>query len=175
MLKDDFYYVGRILKTYGNKGQVMVHLDVDEPTEYLELESVYLDLHGERVPFFIDTIELKHNNKAVIGFQDYATIEDAECLKGMEMYLPLTSLPALDADQFYFHEIKGFKVFDEKYGDLGIVEDVLELPHQSLLQIKYAGKEVLIPIVDEIILEIDKAGKLLKIAAPEGLIDIYLH
>jgi 16S rRNA processing protein RimM len=175
MPKDDFYYIGRILKTYGNKGQVMVHLDVDDPSEYLGLESVYLDLHGERVPFFIDSIDLKHKNKAIFGFQDYSNIDDAECLKGMEMYLPLSSLPPLNEDQFYFHEIKGFHVSDATYGDLGIVEDVIELPHQSLLQVNHDGKEILIPIVDEIIVEVDKEMKVLHIEAPEGLIEIYLH
>ena len=61
MNKDDFYYLGRVLKTHGNKGQVMVHLDVDDPEVYHNLESVYLDLRGERIPFFIAGIELKHN------------------------------------------------------------------------------------------------------------------
>ena len=63
MNKDDFFYLGKILKTHGNKGQVIVLLDVDDPEDYLALESVYLDLHGERIPFFIGSLELKHNRK----------------------------------------------------------------------------------------------------------------
>lgn len=175
MQSDDFYYLGKIIKTFGNKGQVMVHLDVDEPSDYLELESVYLDLHGERIPFFIDSIELKNNHKAIVGFEDYNTVAEAEALKGLEIYLPLTELPALADDQFYFHEITGFRVVDDTHGDIGIVEDVLDLPHQSMFQIKFEGKEILIPIVDEIVHDIDKAQKIIYISAPEGLIDIYLH
>ncbi|MEI6173155.1 MAG: ribosome maturation factor RimM [Bacteroidota bacterium] len=174
MNKDDFYYLGKILKTHGNKGQVMVHLDVDDPEKYLDLESVYLDLHGERIPFFIATLDLKHNQKALIQFQDFETIEDAESLAGLEMFMPITELPPLKGNQFYYHEIIGFRVTDHKHGDIGVIEDVLDLPHQSLFQIRFGEKEILIPVVDEVIQKVDKKKKLLLIKAPEGLIEIYL-
>jgi len=174
MNKDDFYYLGKILKTHGNKGQVMVHLDVDNPEKYLDLESVYLDLHGERIPFFIAMLELKHNQKALIQFQDFDTIEDAESLAGLEMFLPISELPVLKGNQFYYHEIIGFHVTDHKHGDIGVIEDVLDLPHQSLFQIRFGEKEILIPVVDEVIQKVDKKKKLLLIKAPEGLIEIYL-
>ncbi len=174
MNKDDFFYLGKILKTHGNKGQVIVLLDVDDPEDYLALESVYLDLHGERIPFFIGSLELKHNRKAVIQFQDFDSIEDAESLQGLEMYLPITKLPALKGNRFYYHEIIGFAVVDQQHGDIGLVEDILELPHQSLFQIRHGGKEILVPIVDDIILKVDRKKKQLLISAPEGLIEIYL-
>jgi len=175
MHKDEHYYVGKILKTHGNKGQVLVHLDVDDPAEYLEMESVFLDLHGERVPFFIESVELKHNNKAIIAFQDFNSTDDSECLTGLEMFLPVTNLPPLTGSQFYFHEIIGYQVFDDAYGDIGIVQDILELPHQALLQVRNGEKEILIPVVDEIILKVDRDLRTVNISAPIGLIDIYLH
>jgi 16S rRNA processing protein RimM len=174
MNKDDFFYLGKILKTHGNKGQVIVMLDVDDPDDYLTMESVYLDLHGERIPFFIHSLELKHNRKAVIQFQDFDTIEDAESLTGLEMYLPITTLPELKGNRFYFHEIIGYAVTDQVYGDIGIVEDILELPHQAMFQIRHGEKEILIPVVDDIIQKVDRKKKQLLINAPEGLIDIYL-
>lgn len=174
MNKDDYYYLGKILKTHGNKGQVIVQMDVDDPEEYLEMESVYLDLHGEWIPFFIENLELKHNRKALIQFQDFATIEDAESLAGLEMYLPITELPALKGNQFYYHEIIGFAVTDVKHGDIGVVEDILDLPHQALFQIRFGEKEILIPVVDEVIQKVDKKKKHLYIQAPDGLIEIYL-
>jgi 16S rRNA processing protein RimM len=174
MNKDDYYYLGKILKTHGNKGQVIVQLDVDDPEKYIDLESVYLDLHGERIPFFIDSLELKHNRKALIRFQDFTTIEDAESLAGLEMHLPVTELPALTGNQFYYHEIIGFRVLDQKHGDIGVIEDILDLPHQALFQVRFGEKEILVPVVDEIILKVDKKKKQLLINAPEGLIEIYL-
>ena len=174
MNKDDFFYLGKILKTHGNKGQVIVLLDVDNPEDYLTLKSVYLDLHGERIPFFIDSLEIKHNRKAVIQFQDFNSIEDGMSLTGLEMYLPITILPSLKGNQFYYHEIIGFQVVDQQYGNIGLVEDILELPYQSLFRIRFGDKEVLIPIVDDIIQKVDRKKKQLLIKAPEGLIEIYL-
>ncbi len=173
MARDDFYYLGKVLKTFGNKGQVMVNLDVDDPEDYLEMESVFLDLEGERVPFFIETLELKNKRKAIIRFQDVTTLEDAEVYIGREMYLPVSILPPLKGDQFYFHEVIGFKVLDSRHGDIGILVNILPLPHQSLLQITKGKREILIPLVDEIIQQVDRNTKTIFITAPEGLIEIY--
>jgi 16S rRNA processing protein RimM len=147
---------------------------VDDPEAYIELESVYLDLHGERIPFFIDGLDLKHNRRAVVKFHDFDSIEDAESLAGLEMYLPSTQLPPLGGNQFYFHEIIGYTVVDESYGNIGILEDILELPHQSIFQVRHGEKEILVPVVDEVILRLDRETRQLFIRAPEGLIDIYL-
>jgi 16S rRNA processing protein RimM len=174
MKKDDFYYLGRILKTHGSKGHVLVHLDVDDASKYCKLKSVYLDLHGERIPFFIKTIELKHNRKASLLFHDFETLEDAESLQGLEMYLPVTELPVLKGKKFYYHEVTGFRVIDQIHGEIGLISDILELPHQSLLQVRNGEKEILIPVVDEIIQKVDRQKKLVMIEAPAGLIEIYL-
>lgn len=174
MNRDDFYYLGKILKPHGNKGHVLVLLDVDDPDDYAGLDTVYLDLHGERVPFFIESFELKHNRKAALRFEDFTSPEDAEALKGLEMYLPAKALPKLKGNRFYYHEIKGFRVNDMKYGEIGVVREVLEMPQQPLLQVMHGGKEILIPVVDEIIRKIDRRRRILTIDAPEGLIGIYL-
>lgn len=174
MAEPGFFYLGRILKTFGNKGHLLALLDVDNPEEYLQLESVYLNLQGTQVPFFIEELEIKHAKKVMLRFQDVYSIADAEIYSGLEMYLPLNQLVPLEGDQFYFHEVKGYQVIDRQYGEIGLIEDVLELPHQSLFQIKWGDREILIPVVDEIIKQVDREHRIVKIEAPEGLIDIYL-
>ncbi|MDD4603994.1 MAG: ribosome maturation factor RimM [Bacteroidales bacterium] len=174
MNKDDFYYLGKVLKTYGNKGQLLVQMEVDNPENYLDLESVYIDTHGERIPFFLTSLELKHHRRAIFQFQDINSVEDAEVFSGLEMYLPVTQLPILEGNGFYFHEVIGYTVTDSHHGNIGSVEDILELPQQSLLQIRHGDKEILIPIVDEIIKSVNHQQKKIEIEAPAGLIDIYL-
>lgn len=174
MEKKDFYYLGKILKTFGNKGQLMVHLEVDEPEKYLDLESVYLDIYGERIPFFITGVELKNRNSAVLSFADVDSTEVAEEYTGKEMFLPLSSLPQLTGKQFYYHEVEGYTVVDTHFGELGTLLSILDLHHQALFQVKSGEKEILIPVVDDVIIEIDREKKVLTIEAPEGLIDIYL-
>jgi len=174
MDREDFFYLGKILKPHGSKGDVLVLFDVDNPENYNGLDVVYLDLHGERVPFFIKNLELKHNQKAAVSFEDFDSPEDVEALIGLEMYLPAGALPKLSGKRFYYHEIKGFRVNDLNHGEIGIVKDILELPHQSLLQIMHRDKEILIPVVDEVIRKVDRRRRIMTIEAPAGLIELYL-
>ena len=174
MNKDNFYYLGKIAKPFGSQGQVVAFLDVDEPLHYRKLESVYLDLDGEWVPFLIESVEILVGRKALFHFEDVNTAEDAAAYTGREMYLPLTSLPPLRGKKFYFHEVKGFSVIDAVHGNIGTLVKVMDLPRQSLLQIAFEDKEILVPLVDEVIVKVDLKKKELHIRAPEGLIDIYL-
>ncbi len=174
MNKDDFYYLGKIAKPFGSKGQVVAFLDVDEPLHYRKLESVYLDLDGEWVPFLIESVEIQTGRKALFHFEDVNTTEDAAAYTGREMYLPLDSLPPLKGKKFYYHEVKGFSVIDTIHGNIGILVKVMDLPRQPLLQIAFGDKEILVPLVDAVIVKVDRKMKALHIRAPEGLIDIYL-
>jgi len=173
MNKNDFYYLGKIAKPFGSKGQVVAFLDVDEPLYYKNLESVYLDLDGEWVPFLIKSVEIQVGRKALFHFEDVNTAEDAAAYTGREMYLLLTSLPPLKGKKFYYHEIMGFSVIDAVHGFIGTLVRVMDLPRQSMLQIASGDKEILIPIVDEVIVKVDRKKKELHIRAPEGLIDFY--
>ncbi|MCX6248877.1 MAG: ribosome maturation factor RimM [Bacteroidetes bacterium] len=174
MNKDDFYYLGKISKPFGSKGQVAAFLDVDEPLHYRKLESVYLDLDGEWVPFLIASIEIQSGRRALLHFEDVNNAQDAAVYTGREMYLPLNALPPLKGKKFYYHEVTGFAVIDEIHGTIGFLTKVMDLPKQSLLQIAFGEKELLVPLVDEVILKVDRKKRELHIRAPEGLIDIYL-
>jgi len=170
---EDYYYLGKIIRLHGYEGMVSAYLDTDEPGEYEVLKLVFLKINNVPVPFFIQSISLL-NNKALIQFEDVHTLEQAERLVQKEIYLPLSELPELTGKKFYYHEIKGFKVIDEQFGDIGNVKQVLEYPNQPLMQIMNEATEVLIPVSDEIIQKIDRKKKEIYIKAPEGLIDIYL-
>ncbi|MBE0646242.1 MAG: 16S rRNA processing protein RimM [Bacteroidales bacterium] len=170
---DEFYYLGKILKRHGNQGHLVALVEVDDAEDYKELESVYVDVGHERIPFFIDSVEVAEKKKLILRFQDVTTADHADVFAGHELYLPLSALPKLDGKRFYFHEVKGFKVVDEKYGDIGFIEDVLDLPQQALFQIRHQDKEILIPVVDEVILKVDRKTQTMHIHAPDGLIELY--
>jgi len=175
MHPDEFYYLGKIMKRHGNQGHLVALLEVDNSGDYKDLESVYVDIAHERIPFFIESVEILEKKKLILRFQDVLTADHADSFTGLELYLPLVSLPELDGNRFYFHEVKGFRVIDETSGELGIIEDILDLPQQALFQIRHQGKEILIPIVDEVICKVDRATRTIHIRAPEGLIDLYIE
>lgn len=171
----DCFYLGKIIRSFGYKGELIIHLDVDDPSAYEKMESVFVYLHGALIPFFIDRINRKPNSRQmVVHFQDINMEEDARHLYGKDLYLPLSLLPPLEGNKFYYHEIEGFKVVDMRHGDLGHVLQVLDLPGNPLLEIKGGSKEILIPLRDEFIERIDRAGNRIYVKTPEGLVDMYL-
>lgn len=176
MTKDDCYQVGHITKTHGVSGELVLFLDVDEPSEYADLESVLLEVKGELIPYFIESIAIVKGSRAIIAFEDIDTIEQAERLINCGAYLPLDELePITDETRFYFHEIVGYQVIDANEGELGTVRGVYAMNAQDLIAMDYQGKEVLIPINSEIVRTVDRADQKLNVALPEGLLAIYME
>lgn len=175
MKLDELFQLGKIVRTFGSKGEVVIQLETDSPGRYKNLESVFIKINENLVPFFIEKIQLRLNNQAVIKFLDTDSIDDTSLIMNCSLFLPIDLLPKLKGkNTFYYHEITGYEVIDLNRGSIGTVTSVLELPKQALLEINSNGKEVLIPIADEIIKKIDKKTRQISIEAPEGLIDIYL-
>ncbi|MEP2771143.1 MAG: ribosome maturation factor RimM [Fulvivirga sp.] len=170
---DECYQLGHVIKKHGLNGGVTIFLDVDFPEEYSELESVFVEINKKLVPFFIESISIK-GQKANIKFEEVDTVEDAERLKSLAIYLPLGSLPDLGEGQFYFHEVVGYKIVDLNSNIEGSIKSVLTGPQQDLFEVEIKGKEALIPINDQIISRVDHANKQIEIKAPEGLLEIYL-
>lgn len=172
MTKDECYYLGRVTKPFGFKGEMVLFLDVDSPDDYATLDSVFVEMKNGLVPYFIKSLRI-NGNKAVAMFEDL-TAEQAAALAGHDMYLPLDLLPKLTGNQFYFHEVKGFRVVDDQYGDIGVIESIIEYPAQPLFRIMNGTTEILIPVIDQVIKEVDRDNKTIYISAPNGLIDLYM-
>lgn len=174
MTKDTCFYVGKIVKTHGLKGEVTLRIDNEQFDEIEELNYFLLDINDKLIPYFVENITF-HSNKSFVLFQDLKTLEAANQLVGISAYLPLDLLPEKDGNEFYSHEVVDFLVIDEEKGELGKVQEIIEYPTQSLIQIVINGKEVLIPIHDDIIQDVNREEKKIYIKAPNGLIDMYLE
>ncbi|WP_298754390.1 ribosome maturation factor RimM [uncultured Psychroserpens sp.] len=174
MQKKDCFFLGKIVKKYSFKGELLVKLDTDEPNLYEHMDSVFVDLRNNLVPFFIESSQLHKSELLRIKFEDVDTEEDADALIKSDLYLPLEFLPKLDGDKFYFHEIIGFKVEDKSFGHVGIIKSINDSTAQSLFEIDRNGIEILIPMNDEFITKVDKSNKTIYVETPEGLIDLYL-
>jgi 16S rRNA processing protein RimM len=170
----DCYQVGYIMKPHAISGSLNIFLDVDFPEDYENMDSVFVLIDGNLVPYFIKNLNLR-NNKSIVEFEDIDTIEKAENMVGKELYLPLTLLPKLNDKQFYFHEIENYQIIDTNLGELGKILTVYSFPNQDLIAMMYKDAEILIPINDEIILKVDKINHTMTVCLPEGLIDIYLE
>jgi len=167
--------LGKIAKKFSFKGEVLIFLDTDEPCQYQKLESIFVESDGDLIPFFIEKSSLHKNNFLRIKFEDITCEHQAEKLIGKDVYLPLSMLPKLSEDKFYFHEIIGFTAQDLKYGDIGIITDINDTKTQAFFIItNNQKKEILVPLIDQFIEKIDKKQKTITLKTPPGLIDLYL-
>jgi 16S rRNA processing protein RimM len=170
----DYYFLGKVTKPHGYEGKVSVYFDTDEPEMYADLKMVFININNSPVPYFITYLNI-NNNKAIIQFQDVDNFDKAEFLSKKDMYLPLSTLPELTGNKFYYHEIEGFTVIDKNFGIVGKVKEVLDYTNQAVMQIFNGEKEILVPINSHIIIQVDREKKELSIQAPDGLIEMYME
>lgn len=178
MKVDDCFYLGYISKAIGNKGELAFKLDVDSPSSYEGLDAVFIQMQKQDkqlVPFFIEESKIQNNQLLRCKIEGVDNQADAKSLIGKSLFLPIEALPKLEGNQFYFHEIIGFEVIDQERGSIGKVDKVLEFSTSNLLSIPHANTEILIPINDETIVEVNRDQKTLKVKTTEGLIDLYLE
>ncbi len=174
MEKKDCFYLGKIVKKYSFKGEVLVKLDTDEPELYGDLDALFLDLRNSLVPFFIESSQFHKSELLRVKFEEVDSEEDADSILKCDVYLPLQFLPKLEDDKFYFHEIIGYSVEDVNFGKVGIIKAINDSTAQSLFEIDRDGIEILIPMNDAFIKKVDKKKKSILVETPEGLIDLYL-
>lgn len=175
MLVKDCFYLGKIVKKYSFKGELLVKLDTDEPEIFKNLESVFISLRNNLIPFFVESCKLHKSQLLRIKFEEVDTEEDADALLKSDLYLPLSILPKLTGNKFYYHEVTGFTVIDENFGEVGVIDNINDTGAQELFVIDRDGTEILIPLNDEFIKKVDRDKKQILVKTPEGLIDLYLE
>ncbi|CAM1351287.1 Ribosome maturation factor RimM [Tenacibaculum insulae] len=175
MQKEDCFYLGKIVKKHSFKGEVVIKLDTDEPDLYENLESVFVDLGNNLVPFFIEKSSLSKSTMFRVKFEDVDSEADADAIMRAGIYLPLNLLPKLSGNKFYYHEVIGFTIVDKNFGTVGTLAYINDKAAQPLFEIENEGTEIFIPMIDDFIKKVDRANKTIEVETPEGLIDLYFE
>lgn len=167
--------LGIFLKTHGIKGYLVLKLYNFIDEEIDEGEPVFVNIDGIPVPFFISEFRIMTDETAVIKFDETDDEKQAQAFIGCSVYSELKNgeraeLPETGGDK----ELIGFRVVDEKYGDTGILKEIVELPENPVMMIDNKGSEILVPFHKDIVKLIDYENRLIEISAPDGLLELYL-
>ena len=173
-MASQFYSIGFVRRVIGLKGEVGIQLDVDRPERYRGIDAVFLQQEPENIPLFLTQADIR-GTELVIRAEGVTNPDEAKKLVGKTVVLPLEVLPDLGDKRFYFHEIKGFEVFDERFGSVGIADDVYDRPMQPVLRVLRGKTEILLPLPQGAVQKVDRAKKQLHLRTPEGLIELYLE
>lgn len=173
MNNKEYFSIGYISKTRGLKGELQLYFEVNNPQDYTELESVFLEIHKKPVPFFISKISVQ-KNLAYIYLEDIDHIDQAKPLVGKAVYISVKDIPENTNDDTP-ELLKSFLVIDKSKGELGVIKEIQILPKQYIASIDFKGKEILFPLHQEFIKNIDSKNRIIEVDLPEGLVDLYLE
>lgn len=160
--------IGYFSKTHGVKGQLVLKTekDVDEQG----LKALFVESSSGKAPYFVS--ELKEaGGSLIVSLEEIQTVEKARLLIGKTVFADASLVSEVETDDVWI----GFEVLDKQHGSLGLVSAVSDNGSQVLLSLRYKEKEVILPLVEEFIEQVDEESKKIYFNAPEGLIDLYLE
>ncbi|MCA1607512.1 MAG: ribosome maturation factor RimM [Acidobacteria bacterium] len=172
--RDDLIIVARAVRTRGLKGELVAEVLTDFPERFQDVADLTgVGRSGERQQLRLESYWFQ-NDRMVLKFAGYDTIEAARALVGYEFGLPESERVQLSQDEFYDWELEGCAVENKSRGLVGKVREVMRTGGgvELLVVEDAAGKEFLIPMAQSIVVEIDTTRKKIVIDPPEGLLDL---
>lgn len=165
--------IGKIVATHGLQGAlVMTH--IVGQSDWLKKDDVlFLELNkGSYIPYFVTQARAANNEEYIVNVEDLDTVEAAKKLVGRQVYVKedILSAHATDSPLLWI----GFNMVDRQKGSLGPIEDVMQTGSQWLAKLTCEGKEVLVPLIEQMILDVNIRNKYVRVDLPEGLLEVYL-
>ena len=171
MNKQDYFYLGTIVSKFSFKGELLIKIDSDE-IDFKKIKTIFLETEGTLVPFSIQNVRFHKSSLLRIKLDIVDNEDKANQLLKSKVYLPMKDLPPLEENKFYFHEVIDFNVIDQAIGDLGNIFEINDQTSQPILIVKKNDKKIMIPLVDEFIVELNKKEKKIIFNLPEGLTEL---
>ena len=184
-LKDDMLRVGVVASTHGVHGEVKVFPTTDDVKRFSLLKKVYLNYvpkgmtkSPEAECMELEVTGVKYFKQfAILKFKEFDNLNDVEKYKGMELYVAREDAVPLEEGEYYIADLIGLKAIEDESGEeIGVLKDVLQTGANDVYIIKgnetYKKKEILVPVTDECVKEINLDDGIVKIHLFEGLLDL---
>ncbi len=169
---EDLICVARIARPQGNRGEVIADLLTDFPDRFARLDRACVKRADGRLLVLEIENSRSHKGRIALKFAGCDSINDAEELRGARVMVSRDQLVELPEDTYYDFDLIGCEVVDAGGQQIGRVEGVQNYGAAPLLVVRDGGRELLIPLVLSICVEIDTGRKRIVINPPEGLLDL---
>ncbi|MFN7325234.1 MAG: ribosome maturation factor RimM [Chitinophagales bacterium] len=169
----EFGQIGYTRRSHGINGEIKV--EIEEPFEevFFESQRIYLEIKGKKIPYFVKSV--RGAGEIILRLEDVNSREEAIEIQSKGIFLPINELPKdvdpEDNGQEYYY-LKGYLLTDLAEGAIGLITEVLSMPHQEMAVVNHHNKEVLIPLNEELIINIDTTKRLIIMNLPEGLVQL---
>lgn len=168
---EDYLKIGKTGKAFGTEGMLKFNVEERFLDDLFEATAIFIEQMGKPVPFFID--EVHNEAPLILKLEEVDSREIALELAGKDIFLRREDIAEASLEQpFDLSALEGFQVVDRTAGAIGPIEEVVELPQQLMAIVQYEGREVLIPLSDQLILSVDADNQRIEMDLPEGLLEL---
>lgn len=168
---EELFRVGVISNTHGIRGEVKVYPTTDNVRRFDDLKEVILDTGKEQLILHVTSVKY-FKNMVILKFKEFDNINDIIPYKGMDLLVTRENAIPLEEGEYYIADIIGSKVITDEDKILGTLADVLQTGANDVYVVKTKdGKEVLLPSIEECILDRDIENKIVKVHIMKGLLD----
>ncbi len=177
MAENQYIGIGYTKKTHGLKGELKLIVEDRYLEDFLKNERIFVDVKGTKVPFFITNVRGK--GEMILKLEDVDSLDVAYGLQSREIFLREKDLVPdhereleIEEETLEYEHLTGFLLRDKNLGEIGTIEEVLEMPQQEMALLKYKGREVLVPLNERFVVTVDDKTKTVHTDLPEGLLDM---
>ncbi len=162
-MNNELVLVGKIIGVFGIKGELKVYSESD----FIETrfkKGAKLILKNKKTSKEVTVSSMRiHKKTILITIDNLFDINKVEEYVGYEIYANKEDDIELDEDEYYLDDLVGLDVYDEFDEFVGVLNDFIEVPQGYIMEIKNKGKKVLIPFVDEHIIDIEEDKIIVKV------------
>tara|TARA_X000000368_G_C22784824_1_gene603176 strand:- start:213 stop:725 length:513 start_codon:yes stop_codon:yes gene_type:complete len=166
----NLFNLGKILKPFSYKGEVSVYSTIN--LKKYSFGSILLRINSSLVPFKIKSLKNQKTNIYRISFNSIDSENKAEKLRNVEIYCEKNQLSKEDFNASETKQLIGYKLIDINKKHIGEIVNIINNYQQDLIEVMYIDKKLLIPYVDEMIIQIDHNGKVIEMELPDGILDL---
>jgi 16S rRNA processing protein RimM len=173
-MSDKLYNVGKIVNTHGIRGELKILSQTDFPELRFVKGSTLILVDPESGKQIQTQVEQarEHKGMFITRFQGWDNINQVEQYKGWQVKVDEESLADLDEDEYYYHEILGCAVVTADGEKLGEIKEILTPGANHVWVVKRPkGRDLLLPVIDEVVLEVDVENKQVTVELMEGLLE----
>ncbi|WP_046228056.1 ribosome maturation factor RimM [Paenibacillus dauci] len=173
-MSEQWLMVGKIVNTHGIRGELKIYPNTDFPEVRFAVGNKLQMINeetGASQQVEVQTSRLQ-KNMYVIRFKGFGNINEVEKYKGWVLKVSKNDTVDLEEDEYYFHEIIGCEVITDEGQSLGVIIEILTPGANDVWVVKPAkGKDILIPYIHDVVLDINVEDKKITIHVMEGLLE----
>lgn len=169
---NDYVHIGKMVAAHGVAGQVILEHALGKPISFKGITTLFIEKNTSSfIPYFIASASAKTETLTHLQIEGIANREATALLIGKKVWLPQVEFQKL-VNKNSPLALMGYTV-QENGKSLGVIQEVIEQPHQLMVTILYQGQEAYIPLHEESLKGVDHAKKTVSVELPDGLLDLY--